>query len=52
MRYDGHRRNERVVSNAYLVTHDGDGYFWFKQYGKIGVYLARFQPCVLKEPML
>ena len=23
----------KVLSNAYLVTHAGDGYFWFKQYG-------------------
>ncbi len=22
-----------LLSNAYLVTHAGDGYFWFKQYG-------------------
>ena len=23
----------RLLSNAYLVLHAGDGYFWFKQYG-------------------
>jgi len=24
----------KVLSNAYLVTHAGDGYFWFDKYGK------------------
>ena len=24
-----------VLSNAYLVEHTGDGYFWFEQYGKM-----------------
>jgi 5'-nucleotidase len=27
-------RHYRLLSNAYLVNHDGDGYFWFKRYGK------------------
>ena len=27
-------KSYRVLSNAYLVNHNGDGYFWFKQYGK------------------
>ena len=27
-------KSYRILSNAYLVTHNGDGYFWFKQYGK------------------
>ena len=24
----------QILSNAYIVNHAGDGYFWFKQYGK------------------
>ena len=27
-------RSYQLLSNAYLVNHDGDGYFWFKKYGK------------------
>jgi len=27
-------KSYQVLSNAYLVNHSGDGYFWFKQYGK------------------
>ena len=26
-------RQYKVLSNAYLVNHAGDGYFWFGQYG-------------------
>ncbi|MFH1502754.1 MAG: 5'-nucleotidase C-terminal domain-containing protein [Candidatus Eisenbacteria bacterium] len=26
-------RMYRVLSNSFLVKHEGDGYFWFKQYG-------------------
>lgn len=24
----------KILSNSYLVNHDGNGYFWFKKYGK------------------
>ncbi len=27
-------KNYQVLSNAYLVDHSGDGYFWFKKYGQ------------------
>ena len=27
-------KNYRLLSNAYLVNHAGNGYFWFKKYGK------------------
>jgi len=27
-------KSYRILSNAYLVNHAGDGYFWFKEYGK------------------
>lgn len=27
-------KSYKILSNAYLVNHNGDGYFWFKQYGK------------------
>ena len=26
-------KNYKVLSNAYLVNHSGDGYFWFSKYG-------------------
>jgi len=26
--------SQKLLSNAYLVNHDGDGYYWFRQYGK------------------
>ena len=27
-------KSYKILSNAYLVNHDGDGYYWFKRYGK------------------
>ena len=27
-------KSYKVLSNAYLVNHAGDGYFWFEQYGE------------------
>ena len=27
-------KNYRVLSNSYMVNQEGDGYFWFKRYGK------------------
>jgi len=27
-------KNCRVLSNSYLVNQQGDGYFWFKRYGR------------------
>jgi 5'-nucleotidase len=27
-------KSYKILSNAYLVNHAGDGYFWFKEYGK------------------
>lgn len=28
------KKTYRILSNSYLVNHQGDGYFWFKRYGK------------------
>ena len=27
-------KSYQILSNAYLVNHNGDGYYWFKKYGK------------------
>ena len=27
------KRDYTVLSNSFIVNHEGDGYFWFKQYG-------------------